>query len=66
VNRKGRHWGLASAIAVAISLPLLGACVLTQDRLDPALEVPSAYRAAHGAPNAAPPTPRLVANVSFQ
>jgi len=55
VNRKGRHWGLASAIAAAISLPLLGACVLTQDRLDPALEVPSAYRAAHGAPNAAPP-----------
>jgi outer membrane protein, multidrug efflux system len=55
VNRKGRHWGLANAVAAAILLPLLGACVLTQDRLDPALEVPRAYRAAHGPPNGAPP-----------
>jgi NodT family efflux transporter outer membrane factor (OMF) lipoprotein len=38
-----------------ILLPLLTACVLTQDRLNPALEVPHAYRAANGPPNAAPP-----------
>jgi len=55
VNRKGRHWDLTSTIAAVSLLPLLGACVLTQDRLDPGLEVPRAYRAAHGAPNAAPP-----------
>jgi outer membrane protein, multidrug efflux system len=55
VSRKGRHWGLASGTAAVIFLPLLTACVLTQDRLDPALEVPLTYRAAHGAPNAAPP-----------
>jgi len=55
VNRKGRHCGLASGVAAALLLPVLAACVLTQDRLDPALEVPATYRAAHGAPNAAPP-----------
>jgi outer membrane protein, multidrug efflux system len=55
VSRKGRHWGLASGTAAVFFLPLLAACVLTQDRLDPALEVPRTYRAAHGAPDAAPP-----------
>jgi hypothetical protein len=53
-----RRWGLASDMAGLILLPLLSvlsACVLTQDRLDPALEVPRVYRAAHGPPNAAPP-----------
>ena len=42
-------------MAVVILPPLLAACVFTQDRLDPALEVPKAYRAAQGSPNAAPP-----------
>jgi outer membrane protein, multidrug efflux system len=50
-----RRWGLASGMAAVILMPLLSACVLTQDRLDPALEVPRAYRAAHGPPNAASP-----------
>jgi outer membrane protein, multidrug efflux system len=55
VNRRGRYRGLASASGAAILLPVLAACVLTQDRLDAALEVPKTYRAAHGAPDAAPP-----------
>jgi outer membrane protein, multidrug efflux system len=55
VNRKGRHCGLASGVAALLWVPVLAGCVLTQDRLDPALEVPATYRAAHGAPNAAPP-----------
>src|ERR1700751_5037829 len=58
VNRKGRYRryrSLASGMAVVILPPLLAACVFTQDRLDPALEVPKAYRAAQGSPNAAPP-----------
>jgi outer membrane protein, multidrug efflux system len=55
VNRKGRYRSLASGMAIVILLPLLAACVFTQDRLDPALEVPKAYRAANGSPNAAPP-----------
>jgi outer membrane protein, multidrug efflux system len=50
-----RRRGLASGMAAVILLPLLSACVLTQDRLDSALEVPRAYRAAHGPPNAPPP-----------
>jgi outer membrane protein, multidrug efflux system len=54
VHRKGRYRSLASGIAVVI-LPWLAACVFTQDRLDPALEVPKTYRAAQGSPNAAPP-----------
>jgi outer membrane protein, multidrug efflux system len=42
-------------MAAVILLPLLTACALTQDRFDPALEVPRAYRAAHGSPNGARP-----------
>lgn len=55
MNRLGRHCGLACGAGAVALLPLLSACVLTQDRLDPALEVPQTYRAAHGSPNAAPP-----------
>lgn len=55
MNRERRQWGVANCVAAVFLLPLLAACVLTQDRLDPALEVPQAYRAAHGSPNAAPP-----------
>jgi outer membrane protein, multidrug efflux system len=55
VNRSGRHRGLAGGMAAVVLPALLAACVFTQDRLDPALEVPQAYRAAHGSPNAAPP-----------
>ncbi|HEV3120784.1 MAG TPA: hypothetical protein VGY53_02725, partial [Isosphaeraceae bacterium] len=42
-------------IAGIALLPLLAACVLTWDRLDPSLEVPKQYRAAHGPVDAAPP-----------
>jgi len=38
-------------------LPLLTGCILTADKLDPALDVAKTYRAAEGAPGKAVPQP---------
>jgi NodT family efflux transporter outer membrane factor (OMF) lipoprotein len=45
---------LKAAFALAL-LPVLAGCILTADKLDPTLDVPNRYRAAHGAPGAALP-----------
>jgi multidrug efflux system outer membrane protein len=48
---RARSCGIAFVLGL---VPLLGGCILTADKLDPALDVPGAYQAAHGAPGAPP------------
>jgi NodT family efflux transporter outer membrane factor (OMF) lipoprotein len=46
----------ACGLAIALGLmPMISGCILTADKLDPMLDVPQTYRAAHGAPGAATP-----------
>jgi len=56
-SRTGRYRRLPIIIGTLALLPTLTACFLTRDELDPALEVPKSYHAAHGSPDAAPPPP---------
>lgn len=46
---------MAFLVAAAALLPALGGCFLTADQLDPALDVPDAYRWTRGAPHAGLP-----------
>ena len=56
--RRVLPWGRARAIALVVSLafaPALAGCILTADKLDPALDVPGKYKLAKGDPEAALP-----------
>jgi multidrug efflux system outer membrane protein len=46
---------LAPLLAAVAAMPLLTGCLLTADRLDPALDIPTSYRAPHGTAKAALP-----------
>jgi len=51
-------WWHARGLGVVLGLlPVLGGCILTADKLDPALDVAKTYRAAPGAPGKAAPAP---------
>lgn len=41
---------------IAVLLPVLAGCILTNDKLDPALDIPDSYGKAKGGPHAALPT----------
>src|SRR5260370_31581572 len=41
---------------IAVLLPVLAGCILTNDKLDPALDVPDSYGKAKGSPHGALPT----------
>src|SRR5258708_37967322 len=47
---------LAPLLAAVAAMPLLTGCLLTADRLDPALDIPTSYRAPHGTTKAALPS----------
>ena len=47
---------LAPLLAAVAAMPLLTGCLLTADRLDPALDIPTSYRAPHGTAKAALPS----------
>ncbi len=47
---------LARLLAAVGAMPLLTGCLLTADRLDPALDIPTSYRAPHGTAKAALPS----------
>src|SRR5260221_14608734 len=47
---------LAPLLAAVGAMPLLTGCLLTADRLDPALDIPTSYRAPHGTAKAALPS----------
>src|SRR5215470_17745482 len=56
--RRVLPWGRARPFALALSLafvPTLSGCILTADKLDPALDVPGKYTRAKGDPEAALP-----------
>jgi len=46
----------APLLAAVAAMPLLTGCLLTADRLDPALDIPTSYRAPHGTAKAALPS----------
>ena len=48
-----RACGLATVLGL---MPMISGCILTADKLDPMLDVPQTYRAAHGASGAATPS----------
>jgi outer membrane protein, multidrug efflux system len=43
-------------LAAVLALPALGGCILTADKLDPALDIPASYQGPHGPAGAALPT----------
>src|SRR5882757_4564169 len=47
---------LARLLAAVGAMPLLTGCLLTADRLDPALDIPTSYRAPHSTAKAALPS----------
>ncbi len=47
---------LARLLAAVGAMPLLTGCLLTADRLDPAVDIPTSYRAPHGTAKAALPS----------
>jgi outer membrane protein, multidrug efflux system len=56
--RRVLPWGRARPLALALSLafaPALAGCILTNDKLDPALDVPGKYTRAKGNPEAVLP-----------
>src|SRR5258708_25792356 len=47
---------LAPLLAAMVAVPMLTGCLLTPDRIDPALDMPTDYRAPHGTAKAALPS----------
>jgi NodT family efflux transporter outer membrane factor (OMF) lipoprotein len=54
-SRRVFHRLARKAVLSLTLVPALSGCILTADKLDPTLDVPNRYRAAHGAPGAALP-----------
>ena len=55
VPASDRRWSLAAFVVAAGLAPALAGCILTADKLDPALDVPERYKEAPGKPHAALP-----------